>query len=285
MSEMRRLRDETQSPLVRVMLASGDADRSENGACDRALGALGLAAAGTVTASAAAKAVAAAASGAKGAGTLSIAPNAAKGGALLLIQWIGIGTLGGAVAIGSAPYAQRVIARATSSTSASHAAPSPVGPVIGAGARSLGESPVHPLETPAAAPTTEGASQPMPGSAGKTARPTGDAKVSAAPAQSLPEPASSAAVSADSVRGQLESLGAIRAVLGSGAPQRALTLLDDFVRVHPSSPMSEEVTVLRIDALVDAGRRAEATAIADAFLAAHPSSAYAQRLRSKLKSP
>jgi hypothetical protein len=89
---------------------------------------------------------------------------------------------------------------------------------------------------------------------------------------------------ADSVTKQLESLSAIRA-MGFGAPQRVLVLLADFERRYPSSPLREEVAVLRIDALVDAGRRAEGVTLARAFLAAHPASAYAQHVRSKVKSP
>jgi len=274
MSEMRRLRDETRSPFTRTLLDSVDADRSANGACDRALRSLGFGTA-AVTVSATAKAIALG-SGAKGAGALSGAPAAAKGGALLLVQWIGIGTLGGAVAIASAPYAQRVMARAESST------------------RSSAES-IHRREATRAAPVSDAtanapsppASPSPPVKAPHLVRMLGEASRATASAATTPlEPTPPAASSAtDSITTQLEALSAIRALLGAGAPERALILLDDFQRRHPSSPLGEEVTVLRIDALVDAHRGAEATRLADAFLSAHPSSAYGQRLRSKLKTP
>jgi hypothetical protein len=293
MSKMRRLMNETRSPVVRALLASGNADRSEKGACDRALGALGIATAATVAASATATAVAAAGTGAKGA-AVSIAPSAAKGGALLLVQWIGIGTLGGAIAIGSVHYAQRAVAptapsaRATPRLPARHD-PRPTPPSLVEPPLDESDSPGIDLEPRApsaretpSAPDKAGASA-TPSPASKTWRPTAESN----PAVPLSAPTAppTTALSNDSIRAQVEALNAIRDVLGSGGAQRALTMLDDFARAHPSSPLGEEITVLRVDALVDAGRRAEATTIADAFLRAHPSTAYGQRLRSKLKSP
>jgi len=292
MTKMRRLMDETQNPLLRELLASGESDRSQKGACDRALGALGMAAATTVAASATASAVASASTGAKGAGALSIAPTA-KSGALLLVHWIGIGTLGGAVAIGSVHYAQRVMAptvpsaRATPNPPVRHearATPPPVveSPIDRTGSPDVDSEPHAPL-LGAPPPADNGTSV----SSSPTTKTWRAAEANRAPPVSAPIGPSleSSASSTDSVRAQVEALHAIRDVLGSGGPERALTLLDEFARAHPSSPLGEEVTVLRIDALVDADRRAEATSIADAFFRKHPSSAYAQRLRSKLKSP
>jgi hypothetical protein len=253
MSEMRRLKEETRSPFTRSLLASVEADRADSGACDRALGALGLGAAG-VAASTAAKAAGLGGTGAKGAGAVSIAPAATKGGALLLVKWIGIGVIGGAVAIGSAQYARHVVASSSRPLRAS--------------------APVH-SDPRAASPW------PIP------SPPERLDPLSTTPPQSqrlAVPPVSPHLPAVDSISSQLESLSAIRAV-GFAAPQRVLVLLDDFERRFPSSPLREEVAVLRIDALVDAGRRAEGATLASEFLAAHPASAYAQRVRSKVKSP
>jgi outer membrane protein assembly factor BamD (BamD/ComL family) len=84
---------------------------------------------------------------------------------------------------------------------------------------------------------------------------------------------------------QLAALNAVHAALTAGDPTGALALLDQFEHRNPSSPLDEEVAVLRIDALVDAGRRAEARERAAAFLSGYPASAYSQRVRSKVTSP
>jgi len=284
MSEMRRLRDETRSPFTRALLDSVKADRSANGACDRALRSLGFGTA-AMTASAAAKAMALGGV-AKGVGALSGAPAAAKGGALLLVQWIGIGTLGGAVAIASAPYAERVMVRAQQSARSSSV--SLHRREANKAAASSVEEPLAPVDSPTIAPAPI-PSPPTPSPPVKPLHPPralDEANRATASAATTQEPAPSVVpVATDSIATQLETLKAIRASLGVGAPERALILLDDFQRRYPSSPLVEEATVLRIDALVDARRGTEATRLAEAFLSAHPSSAYAQRVRSKLKSP
>jgi hypothetical protein len=283
MSEIRRLKEETRNPFTRSLLSSVEADRADSGACDRAIGALGLGAAVVAAASTTAKvakATALGSSGAKGASTVSIAPAAAKGGALLLAKWVGIGVIGGAMAIGSAQYARHVVASSSQRLQASATVrsdpraaspsriPSPPGrldPLLIAPQQSRGRD-VPPEISKSAIVGTETPT---------ISRNTALFRSPAVPAH-LP--------SVDSVSTQLESLSAIRAA-GFAAPQRVLALLDDFERRFPSSPLREEVAVLRIDALVDAGRRAEGATLASAFLAAHPASAYAQRVRSKVKSP
>jgi len=294
MSEMRRLKEETRSPFTRSLLASVEADRADSGACDRALGALGLGAAG-VAASTAAKAAGLGGTGAKGAGAVSIAPAAAKGGALLLVKWIGIGVIGGAVAIGSAQYARHVIASSSRPLRAS----APVRSDPRAASASPIPAPDEQLDPQVSAsaivltttPTSSRNAASFPSRARKVS-PNGAREDDTSPRLTMPllaDAPSAPLVSphlpaADSVSTQLESLSAIRAV-GFAAPQRVLVLLDEFERRFPSSPLREEVAVLRIDALVDAGRRAEGATLASDFLAAHPASAYAQRVRSKVKSP
>jgi hypothetical protein len=286
-SEMRRLKHETRSPFTRALLGSVEADRPESGACDRALGALGLGAASTVTASAAPTAAVVGSSGAKGAGASSI----------LWAKWIGIGLLGSAVAIGSARYVRHSgvrpeIARSDPRT----ASPSIVAPLLA------------PIDPPEVAPVATVVAVASSSASGNTAAfPSPTAKTNghlrpgplisstassnaksdaAAPATAIaPAPNGSPPVpAADSVTTQLEALSGIRAI-EIHAPESALELLDGFERRYPSSPLEEEVAVLRIEALVDAGRGGEARNLANAFLVAHPASAYAGRVRSKVQTP
>ena len=103
MSEMRRLQDETRSVLARRLLESANADRSRPGACERALDAMSLGVVGMTAAGAAAKAGGAFASGGAVGGVGgggSVAPaGIAKGAALLIAKWAGLGVLGSAVAL------------------------------------------------------------------------------------------------------------------------------------------------------------------------------------------
>ena len=344
MSEIRRLRDETRSSFVHALLVSTDADRSETGACERALAALAAGAAGAIAASAAAKTAAVAATPAEGAaiagspaagaaiagspaagaagGALSVAPAAAKGGAVFLVKWAGIALLGGVAAVGTAPYALHVAARVLSNEPAPEVANRGHGvrsasPSVTASHLARIESRLHsPSDAPAVAIAAarpspgDGPAVPMAGGAASTVA----TPVAAAPAiggvhgdvspglltssdvasASLPSTGHASLTTdaapvthsaADAVAMQLAVLSAVRTALARGDPQRALALLDEFDRRNQFSPLTEEVTVLRVDALVDARRVAEATALAAAFFSAHPASVYGERVRSEVKSP
>lgn len=282
MSEMRRLKNETSSSFTRALLASVEANRPESGACNRALGALGLGAARAVTASTAPKA-AVVGGGAKG----------STGSSILWAKWIGIGLLGGTVVIGSMQSVPRPGSRASEIVHSDPRAASPS--FVAPPPQPMNPSEVVPAPTVLAktAPTSalrspigkaNGRGRPgtlVSSTASSNARSNAAASATAiapAPEVSAPSPA------ADSVTIELQALSGIRAV-EIYAPERALELLDGFERRYPSSPLEEEVAVLRIEALVDAGRRAEATTLASAFLVAHPASAYAQRVRSRVKAP
>jgi hypothetical protein len=298
---MRRLKDETRSPFTRALLASVEADRPASGARDRALGALGLGvagAAGVVTASTTAKAAALGGSGANGAGASSVPPATAKGAALIWAKWIGIGVLGSSIAIGSAQYLRQVPATPAPGVGASEIAPSeprtaspspippslapidPPAPTVPANASSSASGSTPALPSPVIRANGRG----RPGALVSTrassnaAREAGTVGTATVPAPAV----STSSRTADSVTAQLEALNGIRA-LELHAPESALVLLGGFEDRYPSSPLQEEIAVLRIDALADAGRGAEATTLADAFLVAHPASAYAQRVRSKVK--
>ncbi len=309
MSEMRRLRDETRSPMARALLESVADDRSESGARDRALGALGLGAVASVAATAATSAAKAAtvasvaSSGVAGGGgaggaAVPLAQGVAKGGALAVMKWIGIGVLCSGAAIGSVHYVRRDatdVAPSPATTSGDSPTPRKRGdsrvarvaesatreaPSPARGSRESTEPQPAPLEAPAtplaipepvhtANPNLADLARPQP-------RPLAAASV-VAPAVATP--------AAEPVAVQLAALSAIRGALAAHDPARALTLLADFDRRNPSSSLTEEVAVLRIDALVDSGLRAEAETLADAFLHAHPASVFAERVRTKLKTP
>jgi hypothetical protein len=275
-SAIRPLRDETRSAFARELLESAAADRSATGARERALAALGLGAAGVLTAGTAAGAGAAAkaatSGGALGAG--SVAPAAlVKVSALVVAKWVGVGMLGGAVALGSAEYLQHAATRTPASPLERAAEPEaptvPQAPVARVGRE---------LETATSEPPPPRAARRIPESA---PRPN-----EAPAAEPIAGPASSGATPADpGTMEQLAALRAIRLLLASRDPARALASLDEFDRLHPSTPLKEEVAVLRIDALSDLGRAAEASALAAQFLRANPDSAYTRRVRSKLKIP
>jgi hypothetical protein len=309
MSQWRRLKEKTPSDRTRDLLASVDADMPAPGARDRALAALGLGAAGIavattkatgalVSATTKAGAGAAASGAASGVGSSIAPPAVAKGGALLLTgvtKWAGIGILGGAVALGSVHYvATRQHERAAAAPTVSAAALPPVargsshwGPQQAADPVSDPTSPnptspntnspnTNPpnrnsADSPDTTRSTSGITPNSPGAAPRTRLPI---------APDIPSPS----VTADPVNMQLAYLSGIRDALAARDPARALRMLDDFDRRFPSSSLSEEVTVLRVDALVDAGRAAEASALAAAFLQAHPKSAYVEHVQSKIRS-
>jgi hypothetical protein len=288
-SAIRPLRDETRSAFARELLESASADRSAAGARDRALAALGIGAAGVLTAGTAAgagagvAAEAAASGGALGAG--SMAPVAiVKVSALVVAKWVGVGMLGGAVALGSAEYVQRAAARPPASML--EQAPQPETPAAPlATTRGAGELETAPPEAPSlGAGDLETAPAPREARRLSESVPRANEPQVAEPIAGVPTPSGLAPAGPGTMQ-QLAALRAIRLLLASRDPARALASLDEFDRLHPSTPLREEVAVLRIDALSDLGRAGEAAALAAAFLRANPDSAYTRRVRSKLKVP
>jgi hypothetical protein len=283
MKELRRLRDETKSPLGRTLLASADDDRSASGARDRALAILGLGAAGGATAGV----VNVVATAKQGSGVLATAKTAAA----VAIKWIGVGLLGGAVTLGAIEYAER------------RPPPTPLASSSSAGgATSVASPQARPATRPLSATSSAEARPTLAASAGAPpstrldrsssetppARATSSSRAVAAPPQG--ETATSPAAAPlrrehaapdDPIDAQLAALNAVRDALAAHDPTRALFLLEGFRTRHPSSPLAEEVEVLRIDALSDAGRKSEATSSADAFLKTHPESAYREHIRTK----
>jgi hypothetical protein len=180
------------------------------------------------------------------------ATTAAKASTVVLAKWIAIGAIGAVTAAVSAGY---VVHRATP-----RAEPIRTPPVVAAVEVTV---PVAPA--PTFAPTVPSARPAHPQAANLTAPPA-------------PEPPQSLSI-------QLEMLSRVRGALTAHDASRALGLLDAFERKNVTSPLAEEATVLRIEALSGAGRVTEARALAESFTARHPASAYLERIREATQSP
>ena len=92
-----------------------------------------------------------------------------------------------------------------------------------------------------------------------------------APAGVGPEPAG------DALARELAVMRAINDALAAGAPEQALTRIDEYLQRFPAGALGEEAAALRAVALCAAGRAGAAAA--EAFLRAHPGSLSAERVR------
>lgn len=79
---------------------------------------------------------------------------------------------------------------------------------------------------------------------------------------------------------EVHMLGDAKSALAARDPERALLVLDTFATLYPSSGLTPEAEVLRIDAHVARGDRARAKALAATFLASRPSSPYRKHVQS-----
>jgi hypothetical protein len=78
-------------------------------------------------------------------------------------------------------------------------------------------------------------------------------------------------------------LGDVRAALTAHDPARGLLVLDTLATVYPTSVLTAEAEVLRIDAVLARGDRTLARTLATAFLAARPKSPYRQHVEGVLE--
>ncbi|HYQ16926.1 MAG TPA: tetratricopeptide repeat protein [Polyangiaceae bacterium] len=94
-----------------------------------------------------------------------------------------------------------------------------------------------------------------------------------------PSAALTAAPSAVSdLREQIAWLDRARASLRAGDSQGALTQLTEYRKRFPRGEFAQEVTVLKIEALVQDGQMDGARALGKKFLAAHPESPHVERI-------
>jgi hypothetical protein len=84
----------------------------------------------------------------------------------------------------------------------------------------------------------------------------------------------------DNIAAQLKLLDSARSALAGGNASRSLQLLDQYARTYPRGKLSQEATLLRVEALMRSGKKAQAVSLARRFRTAHPASPYTQRLES-----
>ena len=82
---------------------------------------------------------------------------------------------------------------------------------------------------------------------------------------------------------EVRMLGDVRAALTAHDPARGLLVLDTFATVYPTSVLTAEAEVLRIDAVLARGDRTLARKLATAFLAVRPKSPYRQHVEGVLE--
>jgi TolA-binding protein len=164
---------------------------------------------------------------------------------------------------------------------------SAVGTAVVVGARSSERSPA-PHEMPAAsasartvapvatvsAPPREDASSPTPVIPAPTAETSARKQPVAAGGSAVPPIASS------SLADEVGALEGARAALARGDADAALRALDRYRATFPRGVLSQEATVLRVEALSRKGDRAAASDLARRFVDAHPESPTTERVRS-----
>ncbi len=98
----------------------------------------------------------------------------------------------------------------------------------------------------------------------------------AAPSASPPPPESD-------LKEQVGAIDRARAALARGDTDACLSTLTAYDRAYPNGMLSQEATLLRVQALVQRGDREAARAVAERFLASHPASPHEQRIRRMLE--
>lgn len=78
---------------------------------------------------------------------------------------------------------------------------------------------------------------------------------------------------------EIDLLDSARRALAAGDAERALSLITSYHRRFPTGALSQEATVLEVDALEAKGRAEQATDLKQQFLAEHPESAHTQRVQ------
>jgi hypothetical protein len=86
-------------------------------------------------------------------------------------------------------------------------------------------------------------------------------------------------VSAPSLAEEVAAIKSAKGALAGGNAAQALRELDAYKLHFPRGRLSQEATVVRIEALISSGNQAAAGTVADHFLAAHPDSPYSAHVR------
>jgi hypothetical protein len=263
-----RLHTDPESELERALLGAGRSYRASQGARNKVLAGMGLAAA-AVSTNAAASAL----------GKLG------KLGKLGTAKWVVAAVVVAGAAVPTVRYLNAhhrlpvTVVGAPASTEPSAVAPPSLAvapPSLAVAPPSLAVAPpslaVAPPSLAVAPPSLAVAAPAPPGMGPDTA-----VAPSAAPGAAALAPRSepkSAPLSAE-----LSALDAARSSLVSGDPSAALSALDGYARKFPHGRLSLEAEVLRIDALAKSGQTAAARQRASAFIRRHPNSVLATRVR------
>jgi hypothetical protein len=233
----------------------------------------------------------AAITGATAAEGAAIGTAALKASPLLLVKWVGIGTVAGVISVGAIHHAMTPPAPA----------PRPIATVAsGPVAKSLDPIARHELALP----------EPTPESTPVESAPREAAPVAPQPTRSLhhaaeitpsppsprpvvanlsdtslgapmpvPQPAPAATVTPSALAAEVAWLDQARAAVSAKNGAHALDVLGQYTRQFPSGTLSLEARVLRIEALYSAGSDGAAAALARDFLASHPTSTHATHVR------
>lgn len=270
MSEPKRWLDQGAPRDVEQLFRAAQEERPDKGSLGRSLASVGVGLGATHVA-ASAKAAGTAASVA---GTTKVAVPLLGG---VFAKWAVLGTLGGTLAVGVAEIAteaSRPVAPSPSPRTSARFQPSRVPP----DASTLRAAPNAPETRPAAA------ASPAPvGSTAMTAAPSASRLALSARNHAAPFPtpadAASAAIDADTLAAEVESIDRARSALAAGKAAQALVVLDDYERLFRRRGFAPEALYLRMEACASLGRTAEARAAAERLLASYPDSLHSARAR------
>lgn len=137
--------------------------------------------------------------------------------------------------------------------------------------------PMVPLAPPKSSTAVANTARPAPKRAESRAERASAPASSGAPVSSSASSAPHVAV-APRFTDEVRMLGDVRSALAAHDPARGLVVLDTFATLYPTSELTAEAEVLRIDAVLARGDRALAGELATTFLAARPKSPYRQHV-------
>jgi hypothetical protein len=201
----------------------------------------------------------------------------------VVLKWIGVGAIGGAVALSAGAAGLRAYSRL--------GAPAPARAVPTAAATGVGHAPAPALGGRALDVTEEEPvfDAPVRGSVdapakGPVAVVKRDPPATAGAKGDAPRPPREVPLlegrpANDPLVVEVSMLEAARAELVAGSSGGAIAMLDRYVERYPKGQLGLEAKVLRIEAVYRSGRHGEASTLADSFLREHPNSPLAPRVR------
>jgi hypothetical protein len=259
--EPRRLRDESKSPIERLLLETAASYRRPPSTRAKTLGALGLASSAALSA---------------GAARSAWAMVAKLGSAKALAA---VAALGAAIAVPAAYYGSRSRSAPTLPSSVeSRQAPVSKAPAL-ASAAPLVVAPEPPAPT-RQVPARSAVERPKQEGRSRAKTPS-----RARPLQKELQPVATEVLPsrrAADLSAEVAAIEAARSRLANGDAATALALLDQYTGAFPQRRLEPEAMVLRVEALAKMGRVGEAKKVAETFLQQYPKSVLAARVREHL---